>query len=53
MFDKKIRKSRFNVIILITLLISILLNIFLLQKPNYSELDVNKNSSDKNGQLSV
>ncbi len=53
MLNKKIRKSRFNVIIFITLLISIMLNIFLLQKSNYSESNVNKNGIEKNGQLSV
>ena len=42
MLDKKIIKSRFNVIIFITLLISIILNIFLLQQLNYSEFNVNK-----------
>ena len=53
MLNKKIRKSRFNVIIFITLLISIMLNIFLLQKSNYSESNVNKNGIEKNGQLLV
>lgn len=53
MLDKKIIKSRFNVIIFITLLISIILNIFLLQQLNYSEFNVNKNGLDKNGQLLV
>ena len=53
MLDKKIIKSRFNVIIFITLLISIILNIFLLQQLNYSEFNVNKNGLDKNGQLWV
>lgn len=53
MLNKKIRKSRFNVIIFITLLISIMLNIFLLQKSNYSKSNINKNVLDKNGQLLV
>lgn len=42
MLNKKMRQSRFNVNIFITLLISILLNMFFLQKLNYSESYVNK-----------
>lgn len=53
MFNKKTNKSRFNVIILITLLVSLFLNIFLLQRSNYSESNVNKNALEENGHLSV
>lgn len=53
MFNKKINKSRFNVIILITLLVSLFLNIFLLQRSNYSESNVNKSALEENGHLSV
>lgn len=53
MLNKKIRKSRFNVIIFITLLISIMLNIFLLRKSNYSESNENRKGIEKNGQLLV
>ncbi|QJA08944.1 glycoside hydrolase family 5 protein [Romboutsia sp. CE17] len=53
MLNKKVRQSRFNVIILITLLISILSNMFLLQKLSQDEYDVNKNGVDRNGQLLV
>lgn len=53
MRNKKTRKSIFNVMMRSTWLISILLNLFLLQRPCYSEVEISKNGVAKNGQLSV
>ena len=53
MLNKKIIRFSLNVIVYLGLLISIILNIFLLQKSNCSALDVNKEGIEKNGQLLV